>query len=271
MTLSYASSEQNSTTPIVRLAQDIWQGNRLLGISIVLMAAGMVLCVALMPFDARLVNGVSTWDKPAKFLLSLGVQFATVSWALARLPPEQRQAKASTFAVWAMVIAAWAELAYIIFRAARGEASHFNDSTLFAQVAFGLMGVGALTLTVSAGLIGWRVWRARGSNLMRMAAGLGLMLGMALGTVAGVVMSVHGSHWVGGSVNDATGIGFFAWSTTGGDLRVAHFIGLHTAQLLPVVAVSGSYRLVTLVAAGASLAVVAAMAWAAAGHPIFLS
>ena len=35
---------------------------------------------------------------------------------------------------------------------------------------------------------------------------------------------------------DATGLPFFHWSTTGGDLRVAHFAALHIMQAVPLIA-----------------------------------
>ena len=70
------------------------------------------------------------------------------------------------------------------------------------------------------------------------------MLGMVLATIAGGYMSSMQSHWVGGDLNDAHGLGFFSWSTTGGDLRVAHFVGMHVAQVLPLVALSGDRRVV---------------------------
>jgi hypothetical protein len=95
------------------------------------------------------------------------------------------------------------------------------------------------------------------------------MLGMALGTAAGIAISAHGGHWVGGEMSDAHGLGFFSWSTTGGDLRVPHFIGLHSAQIIPLVALSGDKHVVYGVAAAFTLAALAAFAMAAMGMPLF--
>lgn len=41
--------------------------------------------------DGRLINGVSVWEKPAKFFLSLSLHLATLSWGLFLLPAAERQ------------------------------------------------------------------------------------------------------------------------------------------------------------------------------------
>ena len=195
-------------------------------------------------FDQRLINGVNVWDKPAKFFLSLAVQYATVSWALGLLPKSERAIRRLRWSVVLMLIAGWGEMAYMIFRASRGEASHFNNSSISAALGYSLMGVGALTLTATAAIIGFTVWRKRGASIWKEAAGLGLMVGAVLGTLAGGYMSAQTSHWVGGVGRDTGALTFFNWSVTGGDLRVAHFVGLHAAQFIPLAALSGDRRVV---------------------------
>jgi hypothetical protein len=56
-------------------------------------------------------------------------------------------------------------------------------------------------------------------------------------------MSAQPGHWVGGVANDTNGVALFGWSRTGGDLRVAHFVGLHAMQGIPLVGWLASYVL----------------------------
>ena len=240
-------------TKIFGLIDDMRHGHIWLWRTVVAMLIGSALMFAFQCIDARLFNGVSVWDKPAKFFLSLAVQFGTVSWALNLLPIGERISPGKSRAVFLMVIAGWVEMAYIIFRATRGEGSHFNTATPMAAIAYGVMGVGALTLTFTAGFIGWKVWRASSGGVWREAAGFGLLLGAVLGTITAAYMSSMPSHWVGGLQSDANALVFFNWSTTGGDLRVAHFVGLHAAQFVPLAAMSGDRRVVY----GAAIAITA--------------
>ncbi|QIG49808.1 hypothetical protein G5V57_20045 [Nordella sp. HKS 07] len=185
-------------------------------------------------FDDRLFNGVSVWEKPAKFFLSLSLHMATLAWGLALLPAQERQTPAIRMTSIIVVAAAIGEVIYITFRAARGEASHFNETTVIASAFYMLMGVGAVTLSVTTSFLGWRILRRAPDSSLAFATGLGFMLSGVLATLSGAYMSEQGARWVGGDLTDATGLPFFHWSTTGGDLRVAHFFGLHIMQALPV-------------------------------------
>lgn len=255
-------------TRLHNLVHDVRSGQQWLWRTVIAMLIGSVLLLVFQFFDLRLFNGVSVWDKPAKFFLSLAVQYATVSWALSLLPHADRISRQTRWAVGIMLFSGWAEMAYIIFRATRGEASHFNAATPFAIMAYGAMGVGALSLTISAGFIGWKIWRKRAGNLWREAAGIGLMVGAVLGTLAGVYMSSQSGHWVGGVQSDAHALRFFSWSTTGGDLRVAHFVGLHAAQFIPLAALSGDRRVVYATAVALVILTAGLFVMGVAGMPL---
>ncbi len=256
-------------TKIFGLIDNVRHGQIWLWRAVIAMLIGSALMFAFQFFDARLINGVSVWDKPAKFFLSLAVQYATASWALSQMPLARTKSRSIEWASALMLIAGWSEMAYMIFRASRAEASHFNSSSLSGIIGYALMGVGALTLTFTAAFIGWKIWRERNLGLWTEVAGLALMVGALLGTIAGGYMSAQTSHWVGGVHSDANALAFFNWSTTGGDLRVAHFVGLHAAQFIPLAALSGDRRLIYLVALAITILTAGLFVMGASRIPLF--
>jgi hypothetical protein len=193
------------------------------------------LTYALTGIDPRQVNGVSGWEKPAKFFLSIALHTATLAWGVSLLDTTGRSSRFVRYASNIFVTAAVVELAYLSFQAARGEASHFNVSTTFTAIMYPLMGIGAVTLTTVTALLGWRIVQGR-TDVTGYAAGWGFMLSAVSTTLVAGYLSSLGSHWIGGDQTDATGLAFFHWSTTGGDLRAAHFVSLHLMQALPLVA-----------------------------------
>ncbi|MBL8791190.1 MAG: hypothetical protein JNM45_11865 [Rhizobiales bacterium] len=257
-------------TRVARFFRDSRAGSPALALHAGLMLAAFVVAFALMQIDDRTLNGANIWHKPAKFFFSLAVQFITVAWAISLLPPTLRTGRAIALPVSAMIWAGWGEMAYIVFRAARGEASHFNTGTLLGQVAYGLMGFGALVLVLTAGWIGLVLWRNRAADIWREAAGLGLMLSTVLTIPMAFYLSSHvGGHWVGGEMSDANGLRLFLWSTTGGDLRIPHFAALHAMQVVPFAALSGSRGVVGLAALAVALLSLALFGQAALGIPLF--
>jgi hypothetical protein len=182
---------------------------------------------------------------------------------------KDRKSRELNWAVGLMTGAAVLELIYIVVQAARGVASHFNTSTPLEAVLYPIMGIGALTLTATAGYVGYRLWRSRKGDLWRGAAGFGLMLGAVLGTLTAGYMSSLAGHNVGGALSDATGLPFFHWSTTGGDLRVAHFVGLHAMQMVPLAALSGRRSVVYGVAVMVIALTGLTFAQALMGVPLF--
>jgi hypothetical protein len=128
---------------------------------------------------------------------------------------------------------------------------------------YGLMGLGAVTLVALAALLGLLVLFRPGRGVPRawvLAIGLGLLLGGLLGGFTGAAISVLGSPYVGGTASNAGGLPPFFWSRDGGDLRIAHFLGIHAMQGLPLLALLG---------AGARLVGLAAAGWAALTLAVF--
>ena len=190
--------------------------------------------------DARTIIGVSVWDKPLKFELSIAVFLLMAGWVFTRLPAGWARTFWGRYTVWASIVPALFEIGYIIFRASRGEASHFNQTSVIAIAMYAAMGVGALTLSSTALVQGIAVLRSPDpvgdSPVFRAALGWGLVLTFLLGASMGGYMSAQTGHWVGGVHNDAAGLPLLGWSTTGGDLRPPHFLGIHASQIIPVAA-----------------------------------
>jgi hypothetical protein len=219
--------------------------------------------------DTRLLYGVSVWEKPSKFFLSLAIHMATLAWGISLLPAEQRRSRGIRIASMAFLAAAVFEMGYMIFQASRGEASHFNNSTLFHSMMYNLMGFGALTLTGTTAFIGWRI-RKSGTSLLQFAAGWSFIVSALTTTLVAGYLAQGQGHWIGGDQTDATGLPFFHWSTTGGDLRVAHFAALHLMQAVPLITWFWPDKRIATASLIAGIAVVAGLsAQALMGIPLF--
>lgn len=190
-------------------------------------------------FDPRQFNGAGVWVKPWKFMVSSAIHLASLAFFAALLRPADVPRRGLKWLSAVAVLTAIFEVAYIGWRAARGEASHFNLASPFAAAMYSLMGVAAVMLSGCSAVLGVWVARARSFPLgraMQHGAAIGLVLSFALGTSLGGYLAAQSSHWVGGSASDAGGLPVVLWSRDGGDLRVAHFFGLHAMQLVPLAA-----------------------------------
>lgn len=239
----------------------LYRDEPVLWISTAMLAAMMVPAFFAFLAEARTFNGINVWIKPLKFMSSAAIFLATLAIFVPFLDRADRARKSVNAAIWIISIFLILEILYITFRASRAEASHFNRDNALAVALYAWMGIAILIATVLSGWIGWLILKGKekiASPELRYAIGIGLVVGTALGSLTAVYMSAQTGHWVGGVRNDAGGSFFFGWSRTGGDLRVAHFIGLHAMQGIPVVG-----WLVTLVSAAAvrPAVIVSAILW----------
>lgn len=190
--------------------------------------------------DHREQNGASVWLKPAKFLFSVAVFALTTAWFFGCVRPERRRSRPMRGVVGVLIGAGSLEILYIAFQAARGLPSHFNRSSPLYEVLYGVMGVAALLLVGTAAVLAWEIARrpardVRGDYLL--AVVIGLVLCVALGGGLGMYMAQQTGHAVG-----AVGgkVPLFGWNRSGGDLRIAHFLGIHAQQAIPLMAMIAS-------------------------------
>ena len=136
---------------------------------------------------------------------------------------------------WLPIVCAVLEVAYITIQGALGQGSHFNTSTPFHAAMYSLMAFGAFGLV---GICAWTavlVFARHGvESVYPFSVAVGLMLTFLLGGGFGTYLGGQEDHWVGGSMTDEDGLWLFNWSTDGGDLRVAHFFGIHAMQFVPL-------------------------------------
>lgn len=187
--------------------------------------------------DARLIDGVPVWLKPLKFALSFVVLFWTMALVEARLSPSWREGWTLKITGWVMAAAFLSEMAYMIYQAARAEASHFNLSTPFHEAMYTMMGAGAVSLIAGVAVLGWA---ARRDGAAAMGPGLreGVWLGFAstfvLTFIVAGYLSSTGGHFVGLHPEGAPTVPLMGWSGVTGDLRPAHFASIHAMQALPL-------------------------------------
>ena len=222
--------------------------------------------------DERLLHGVSVWSKPIKFQAALALHFATLLLLAPLLSSEARKSRTLRWSMLAAATMAVLEIAYMTLQAARGRASHFNTDTPLEQTLYSLMGVGATVIVLGSFLFGWLVWRSRTTCDRQpglwLGAALGLMAGSVLTLAIGGYLGSQTSHWIGGVPSDANGLPLTGWSTTGGDLRPAHFLATHMMQVLPVLGLAADRLRVPAVTVSIAAAIYVAVTLAIAAQAV---
>jgi hypothetical protein len=191
--------------------------------------------------DDRMLVGSRIWFKPFKFAVSLGVYALSFAWMLSLATRARR------LGWWAGTVIAGTgaiEMAIIAAQVVRGRRSHFNNETAFDTGLYNIMAATVATLWIASVVVAVLLFRSRiedrasawalrlGVAIALIGAGLGFL--MTLPTDAQLAAGdtdVVGAHSVG-VPDDGPSMPITGWSTTGGDLRVPHFIGMHALQLL---------------------------------------
>lgn len=197
-----------------------------------LIVAGIGLAV-----DQQQITGVPAWIKPAKFASSIAIYCATLAWMLTLVRGHGRWVRA---VAWATGAALLAELVIIDLQVVRGTTSHFNDTTPFNAALFTAMGGLVSAVFLAAVVAAVLVVRQRDLPPVLSAGIRGGVIVSVLGMAeAGLMLANRtygsGGHTVG-APDGGPGLPFVGWSTEHGDLRVAHFVGLHGLQALPLLA-----------------------------------
>lgn len=240
-----------------------------------LMAAGAAACIVLMPFDSRQILGINPWIKPFKFYISIAIFLASVGWYMADTHPVAGARRAVR---WTAITTMTVEMICITMQVVRGRTSHFNNDTAFDAMVFSLMGM-AITINTLAILLFLAIVR-RDTPPGRAGYLWGIRLGIVLfvlGSLQGFTIVVNQAHSVPGP-DGGPGLPFVNWALDRGDLRIAHFVGLHGLQAVPLIgfvldrltALARAQR-VSLTVATAVLwltAMAALLAWALSGRPL---
>ncbi|MEJ2871707.1 hypothetical protein WCD74_28365 [Actinomycetospora sp. OC33-EN08] len=222
---------------------------------LVLFTGAMILLVLVslvgLLVDPRVVGGQPVWAKPFKFSLSFTLYAPTLAWMISRLTAP----RARRIGGWLGTIVAVTsvlEMVAIVGQAVRGVPSHFNVSTTLDTVVWAVMGSSIAVLWVANLAIAVLLMREHSlPAATAWAVRLGLvvaLIGMAVAFLmtsptgaqiasaeATGAMTTAGAHAVG-VPDGGSGLPLLGWSTTGGDLRIGHFVGLHALQALPVLA-----------------------------------
>lgn len=218
--------------------------------------------------DTQVYN-VNAWYKPFKFALSTFLFAWAMAWYCYYLP---------SFNVklfnWAVIVFLSFEIVYIAIQAGRGQLSHYNTSTPLYATLYSLMALAATLVTLYTAYVGilffvnnfpelpsYYVWAIR----------FGILI-FVIFSFEGFVMGSKMTHTIGGADGGAS-LPVLNWSTQYGDPRIAHFIGMHALQALPILSfyLLKNTKATILASVLYGLLALLTLAQALQGQPLFTS
>lgn len=196
----------------------------------IMLACAVMIAVGIWP-DPVHILGVSRWLKPFKFFVSVAIFMFTTAYALRQLKPVAPTRRIAIAITACLSI----ENLLITMQSIRGVPSHFNNSTPFDAIVFGVMG---FTIVANTLAVIWLMTQLfRNARPLHPAILWGWRFGVILaivGSLQGFVMVARAAHTIGAADGTGPGLPLLNWSMQFGDLRIAHFIGIHGYQALPI-------------------------------------
>jgi hypothetical protein len=184
------------------------------------------------PFNNIEVLGINAMIKPLKFALSIWIYAWTMAYLLHYVNDQKKVAKYTLLAILTMVY----EQGVITIQAFRGKLSHFNQTEIVGGIVYSIMGVMIVWLTTATLVLSIRFIKQKTHKIpetFALSNKIGLVMFVIFSFFGGYMSGIN-SHNVGGEIG-GEGLTLLNWSTLFGDLRVAHFFGIHSLQLIPFV------------------------------------
>jgi hypothetical protein len=228
-----------------------------------------IVCLILTKTSPTRLNNVSAWFKPFKFAASIWLYAWTMAWYCYYLP--QFNLQLFNFSV---VFLLGLEIIYIGIQAAKGELSHFNISSALYATLYSCMAIAASAIALYTAYVAYLFFQSDFPQLPSYYV-WSIRLSMILFVIfsfEGFLMGSRLSHTIGGA-DGGPGLPILNWSTKYGDPRIAHFIGMHALQVIPVLSFyvfKNTKATVLLVLCYAALALFT-LVQALQGKPLFKS
>ena len=176
------------------------------------------------------VFGINAYIKPFKFALSTFLYAWTIAWFMGYLPTFN-----ASYFNWIIIISLGFEIVYIALQASKGELSHYNVSSPMKSFLYTMMALMATIATVATAYIAVLFFGKSVAELpdyYLWSIRLGLII-FVIFSFEGFAMGSKMTHTIG-AADGSKGIPILNWSLSYGDLRIAHFIGMHALQIIPI-------------------------------------
>jgi hypothetical protein len=231
---------------------------------------GASICGVLALTTTQQVMGINAFIKPTKFFVSIWV----FCWTMALYLPLLARPVAATIYAWMVGLVLTFEMVAVVGQAALGKLSHFNISSARDALLFAAMGIAITIFTLWTAYISVLFFTLK-TQTVPASYVWGIRLGILLFVVfafEGGIMASQLSHTVG-APDGGLGLPVTNWSKRNGDLRVAHFFGMHALQLLPLYGyyVARRPRQVIIAACLYATFVTVVLIQALSGKPLLLS
>ncbi|MEM9775344.1 MAG: hypothetical protein AAF902_12245 [Chloroflexota bacterium] len=230
------------------LFENLWKTSPLITGVILAHVLLIGVCLVGLGVDDRTLLGEPTWIKPLKFAISGAVYCGTIGWMMTFATKAKWIAKCIAGGNGILMAG---EVGIVTLQASRGLRSHYNLSTPLDAALWQTMGMLIMLMwMLNLLFIFYLMFQPMKDFAFKSALIWGVIIGFCGGLTGFAMTEQHtpaqaeileqggsldysGGHTIGAE-DGGPGLPFVGWSTTHGDVRPAHFFGLHGLQLIPL-------------------------------------